>query len=59
MRFRLKADAVFDADDIDDALSVLSKHFADVIDSSFQFEGKLEIKPEGEKESATTQSQSR
>lgn len=56
MRFRFEAAAVFDADSIDDAFEQLSKHFADVIGSSFQFEGKMEIKPE-EKKDETTQSQ--
>ncbi len=58
MLFRLLADATFEADDIDDALTQLSKHFADVIGSSFQFVGSLEIKPE-EKKDETFESQPR
>lgn len=46
MEFRIKADAKFDAEDIDDAFRQLAEHFGNVIDSSFQFVGLLEIKPE-------------
>lgn len=33
MKFRLRADAVFEADDLDDAFRALSEHFEGLIES--------------------------
>lgn len=49
--FRIKADAVFEAEDIDDAFLVLAMHFLDLyrnsVDAKTIFEqGEVTIKPE-------------
>lgn len=50
MRFRLIADAVFEADNIDDALRVLEVHFrntrAEVETQTFLPDSSVEIRPE-------------
>jgi len=51
-RFRFKADLVFDAEDISDALFKLGTHFVNDskggLEDQMDFIGELEIKPESD-----------
>jgi hypothetical protein len=50
MKFRLKADAIFEADDIDDAFKKLAAHFQSIADDALNDDqliasGTLDISP--------------
>ena len=44
MQFNLKADISFEAEDIDDALLELSKHFSDVMESELEHVGEISLR---------------
>lgn len=43
MKFRLKADAAFEADDIDAAMALLASHFLGVLSNYPDFENRMHI----------------
>jgi len=47
MRFRMKADIVFYAEDINDAMKQLANHFAKQGDTRLIDQGEVSIEPEG------------